>query len=32
MFTRWDVLAVLLILGLLVFFAEASRHLLQPID
>ena len=31
MFTRWDVLAVLLILGLLVFFAEASRHLLQPL-
>ena len=27
-FTRWDVLAVLLILGLLVFLAEASRHLL----
>jgi NitT/TauT family transport system permease protein len=30
-FSRWDVLAVLLILGLLVFFAEASRHLLQPL-
>ena len=30
-FTRWDVLAVLLILGLLVFLAEASRHLLQPL-
>jgi len=30
-FTRWDVVAVLLILGLLVFFAEASRHLLQPL-
>jgi NitT/TauT family transport system permease protein len=31
MFTRWDVLAVLLILGLLVFLAEASRHLFQPL-
>ena len=30
-FTRWDVVAVLLILGLLVFFSEASRHLLQPL-
>ena len=30
-FTRWDVLAVLLVLGLLVFLAEASRHLLQPL-
>ncbi|MDR3422363.1 MAG: ABC transporter permease subunit [Xanthobacteraceae bacterium] len=30
-FTRWDVLAVLLILGLLVFLSEASRHLLQPL-
>ncbi|MGA2311817.1 MAG: ABC transporter permease subunit [Xanthobacteraceae bacterium] len=30
-FTRWDVLALLLILGLLVFLAEASRHLLQPL-
>ncbi len=30
-FTRWDVLAVLLTLGLLVFLAEASRHLLQPL-
>jgi NitT/TauT family transport system permease protein len=30
-FTRWDVVAVLLILGLLVFLAEASRHLLQPL-
>jgi hypothetical protein len=30
-FSRWDVLAVLLILGLLAFFAEASRHLLQPL-
>jgi len=31
LFTRWDVLAVLLILGLLIFLAEASRHLLQPL-
>jgi NitT/TauT family transport system permease protein len=30
-FTRWDVVAVLLVLGLLVFLAEASRHLLQPL-
>jgi len=29
--TRWDALAILLTLGLLVFFAEASRHLLQPL-
>jgi NitT/TauT family transport system permease protein len=31
LFSRWDVLAVLLILGLLVFFAEASRHLFAPL-
>jgi len=31
-FTRWDVLAVLLILGLLIFLGEASRHLLQPLS
>src|SRR5579859_1997489 len=30
-FTRWDALAILLTLGLLVFVAEASRHLLQPL-
>jgi NitT/TauT family transport system permease protein len=30
-FSRWDIVAVLLILGLLAFFAEASRHLLQPL-
>jgi len=30
-FTRWDVFAVLLTLGLLIFFAEASRHLTQPL-
>src|SRR5215471_8814329 len=28
--SRWDVLAVLLVLGILIFFAEASRNLLQP--
>ena len=32
LFSRWDVLAVLLILGLLVFLAEASRHLFEPLD
>jgi NitT/TauT family transport system permease protein len=31
-FTRWDVIAILLVLGLLVFLAEASRHLLQPLS
>jgi NitT/TauT family transport system permease protein len=31
LFSRWDVLAVLLILGLLVFLGEASRHLFEPI-
>jgi len=31
LFTRWDVIAVLLILGMLVFLAEASRHLLEPL-
>ncbi len=31
-FTRWDALALLLTLGLLVFVAEASRHLLQPLS
>ncbi|MFZ0371855.1 MAG: ABC transporter permease subunit [Xanthobacteraceae bacterium] len=31
LFSRWDVLAVLLVLGLLVFLAEASRHLLEPL-
>jgi NitT/TauT family transport system permease protein len=29
--SRWDALAVLLTLGLLVFLAESSRHLLQPL-
>src|SRR6202451_3228009 len=31
LFSRWDVLAVLLILGMLVFLAEASRHLFEPL-
>ena len=31
LFSRWDLLAVLLILVLLVFLAEASRHLFEPI-
>src|SRR5580700_8576161 len=31
LFTRWDILAVLLILGLLVFLGEASRHLFEPL-
>src|ERR1700751_4171599 len=31
-FTRWDILAVLLILGLLVFLGEASRHLFEPLS
>lgn len=29
--TRWDVMAILLTLGLLVFLGEASRKLLQPL-
>jgi NitT/TauT family transport system permease protein len=31
LFSRWDILAVLLILGLLVFLAEASRNLFEPL-
>ena len=31
LFTRWDVMAILLVVGLLLFLAEASRHLLQPL-
>ncbi len=31
LFSRWDALAVFLILGLLVFLAEASRHLFAPL-
>lgn len=30
-FSRWDALAVLITLAVLVFIAEASRHLLQPL-
>jgi NitT/TauT family transport system permease protein len=30
-FTRWDAFAILLTLALLVFLADASRHLLQPL-
>ena len=29
--TRWDLLAILLVLGVMVFLAEASRHLLAPL-
>jgi NitT/TauT family transport system permease protein len=31
LFSRWDILAILLILGLLVFLAEASRNLFEPL-
>ena len=31
LFSRWDVLALLLVLGLLVFLGEASRHLFEPL-
>src|SRR5947207_5587955 len=31
LFSRWDILAVLLILGLLIFLAEASRNLFEPL-
>ena len=31
LFTRWDVLALLLIVGMLVFLSEASRNLFQPL-
>ncbi len=31
LFSRWDVLAVLLIVGLLVFLGEASRNLFEPL-
>ncbi|MGA2893424.1 MAG: ABC transporter permease subunit [Xanthobacteraceae bacterium] len=30
-FTRWDAVAILLILGILVFLAEASRHMFEPL-
>jgi len=31
LFSRWDILAILLILGLLVFLGEASRNLFEPL-
>ncbi len=31
LFSRWDILAILLVLGLLVFLGEASRHLFEPL-
>jgi NitT/TauT family transport system permease protein len=31
-FSRWDLFAVLLVLGVMVFLAEASRHLLAPLS
>jgi NitT/TauT family transport system permease protein len=31
LFSRWDILAILLTLGLLVFLAEASRNLFEPL-
>jgi NitT/TauT family transport system permease protein len=31
LFSRWDILAVLLIFGLLVFLGEASRNLFEPL-
>src|ERR1700734_2006997 len=31
LFSRWDAVAVLLIVGMLVFLAEASRHLFEPL-
>src|SRR5215472_13201310 len=31
LFSRWDILAVLLILGLLIFLGEASRNLFEPL-
>jgi NitT/TauT family transport system permease protein len=31
LFSRWDIVAVLLILGLLVFLGEASRNLFEPL-
>jgi NitT/TauT family transport system permease protein len=30
-FTRWDVIAVVLVLGLLTFLGEASKHVLEPL-
>jgi NitT/TauT family transport system permease protein len=31
LFNRWDVVAILLVLGLLIFLGEASRHLFEPL-
>jgi NitT/TauT family transport system permease protein len=31
LFSRWDFLAVILVLGFLVFLGEASRHLFEPL-
>src|SRR3974390_900202 len=31
LFSRWDVLAILLILSLLIFLGEASRNLFEPL-
>ena len=31
LFSRWDIIAILLILGLLIFLAEASRNLFEPL-
>ena len=31
LFSRWDVVAILLVLGLLIFLGEASRHLFEPL-
>src|SRR6516162_6571246 len=31
LFSRWDFLAILLILGLLIFLGEASRNLFEPL-
>jgi NitT/TauT family transport system permease protein len=31
LFSRWDILAILLILGLLIFLGEASRNLFEPL-
>jgi NitT/TauT family transport system permease protein len=30
-FSRWDAIAIVLVLGLLAFLAEASRHVLEPL-
>src|SRR5690242_14185079 len=30
--TRWDAIAIIVVIGLLAFFAEASRGLLEPLS